>query len=145
MISMFKRFDTDLYEKLEQLKEQSAPPEEDDPEEEYDPELEKRIERLDRMFDRMNSFFDFADQGGTGRVKNAVTSQNAKNYVETMEKWQDNIRANNPNAINAPLFLTTIPAEVQDFSLPILPENWVQHCIFFLRAIRLFITEKRLQ
>lgn len=50
----------------------------------------------------IDSFFDFADQGGTGRVKNAVTSQNAKNYVETMEKWQDNIRANNPNAINAP-------------------------------------------
>ena len=61
MISMFKKFDTDLYEKLEQLKEQSAPPEEDKPEEEYDPELEKRIERLDRMFDRMNSFFDFAE------------------------------------------------------------------------------------
>ena len=61
MISMFKKFDTDLYEKLEQLKEQSAPPEEDESEVEYDPELEKRIERLDRMFDRMNSFFDFAE------------------------------------------------------------------------------------
>ncbi len=58
---MLKKFDTDLYAALEQLKEQSAPPKEDGPAEEYDPELEKRIERLDRLYDRINSFFDFAE------------------------------------------------------------------------------------
>ncbi len=50
----------------------------------------------------IDSYFDFGDQGGSGRVKSAVTSQNVKNYVESMAKWEGNITANNPDAINAP-------------------------------------------
>lgn len=50
----------------------------------------------------IDSYFDFADQGGTGNVKSAVIGQNAKVYVNSMQNWQDTIRANNPNAINAP-------------------------------------------
>lgn len=58
---MFKMFDNEFYSKLEELKEQSAPVQQEEEPEEYDPALERRIARLDRMFDRVNSFFDFAE------------------------------------------------------------------------------------
>lgn len=58
---MFTMFDNEFYEMLEELKDQSSPKKQDEPEDEYDPVLEKRIERLDRIFDRMNCFFDFAE------------------------------------------------------------------------------------
>ncbi len=50
----------------------------------------------------VDSYFNFADQGGTGRIKSAVVGQNASAYVSQVESWLDTIEENNPNAIDAP-------------------------------------------
>lgn len=50
----------------------------------------------------VDSFFDFEDQSGTGNVKVAVTSQNAKRYINSIQKTETSIKEVNPNGINAP-------------------------------------------
>ena len=50
----------------------------------------------------IDSFFNFDMQGSTGRVCTAVSDKNAKSYVNYLEMWQNDIRKNNPNAIDTP-------------------------------------------
>ena len=50
----------------------------------------------------VDSFFDFAAQGPSGRVNSAVRSQDAESYVNSLISYQDMIKKNNENAINAP-------------------------------------------
>lgn len=50
----------------------------------------------------VDSFFDFAEEGATGRVTTAVRSENAIEYVKAMASYQKKIKANNPDAINTP-------------------------------------------
>ena len=50
----------------------------------------------------VDSFFNFDMQGSTGRVCTAVSDKNAKSYVNYLEMWQNDIRKNNPNAIDTP-------------------------------------------
>lgn len=50
----------------------------------------------------IDSLFDFASEGSTGRVGGAVKRENAKSYVESIETWQKMITEANPNAINTP-------------------------------------------
>ncbi len=49
-----------------------------------------------------DSFFNFDMQGVNGTVTLDINQGNAKGFVEYLEKWQKTIRANNPNAIDAP-------------------------------------------
>ncbi len=50
----------------------------------------------------VDSFFDFDEQGSTGRVNMAIHRSDAKKYVEGITAWQERISAVNPNAINTP-------------------------------------------
>ncbi len=49
-----------------------------------------------------DSFFDFAAQGPSGRVCDAVRSEDAQGYVKSLVTYEDMIKKNNKNAINAP-------------------------------------------
>lgn len=70
----------------------------------------------------VDSFFNFDMQGATGRVNTALNKEDALGYVQSLEKWQNTIKANNPNAIDAPFisnhdtarsagFLTTLTSK----------------------------------
>ena len=50
----------------------------------------------------VDSFFNFDMQGSTGRVNTAVSDKNAKSYISYLEMWQNDIRKNNPDAIDTP-------------------------------------------
>lgn len=50
----------------------------------------------------VDSFFDFAEQGSSGRVVEAVRGENALSYVKSIASYQQLIEENNPDAINAP-------------------------------------------
>ena len=50
----------------------------------------------------VDSFFNFDMQGSTGRVNTAVSDKNAKSYINYLEMWQNDIRKNNPDAIDTP-------------------------------------------
>ncbi len=52
----------------------------------------------------IDSLFNFQGQGATGNINRAVSRKNALDYVQNLERWQELIRAKNPNAIDA-LFL----------------------------------------
>ena len=49
----------------------------------------------------LDSFFNFQAQGAKGRIVTRVNAQNAAGYVEFLESWQNQIDANNPDAIDA--------------------------------------------
>lgn len=50
----------------------------------------------------LDSFFNFDLQGTAGKVVSTVNTKNANDYVAFIENWQNTIKANNPNAIDAP-------------------------------------------
>ncbi len=50
----------------------------------------------------VDSFFDFAAQGPSGRVCDAVRSEDAQGYVKSLTTYEDMIKKNNENAINTP-------------------------------------------
>ena len=50
----------------------------------------------------VDSFFNFDMQGSTGRVNTAVSDKNAKSYISYLEMWQNDIKKNNPDAIDTP-------------------------------------------
>ncbi|MDD6488358.1 MAG: alpha-amylase family glycosyl hydrolase [Clostridia bacterium] len=50
----------------------------------------------------VDSFFNFDMQGATGRVNTSLNKEDALGYAQSLEKWQDTIKASNPNAIDAP-------------------------------------------
>ena len=50
----------------------------------------------------VDSFFDFAAQGPSGRVNDAVRSEDAQGYVKSLINYENMIKKNNENAINAP-------------------------------------------
>ncbi len=50
----------------------------------------------------VDSFFDFAEEGASGRVSTAIRSENAIDYVKAMAGYQKKIEENNPDAINTP-------------------------------------------
>lgn len=50
----------------------------------------------------MDSFFNFDMQGTSGRANTAVSTSNAQSFTEYLEKWQNSIREENPNAIDTP-------------------------------------------
>lgn len=49
-----------------------------------------------------DSFFNFDDQGASGKVYSAVKTSNAQKYVEYLQSWQETITGLNPAAIDAP-------------------------------------------
>ncbi len=49
----------------------------------------------------IDSFFNFSMQGATGKVNLYVNGKSAKSYVEYLENWQEQIKKNNPDAIDA--------------------------------------------
>lgn len=49
-----------------------------------------------------DSFFNFDMQGSSGRVVSAVNEKDALGFVEYLENWQNTIKANNKDAIDAP-------------------------------------------
>ena len=49
----------------------------------------------------VDSFFNFFVQGATGKVNLSVNKKDALGYVQYLEKWQGQIRGNNPDAIDA--------------------------------------------
>ena len=58
---------------------------------------------IERFYNsQIDSFFDFDEQGSTGRVARAIKSKNAKSYVEGIQAWQKRITDANKNAINTP-------------------------------------------
>lgn len=50
----------------------------------------------------VDSFFNFTVQGGTGRINKDVNTSDAQDFVNYLQKWQDQIRQNNPDAIDCP-------------------------------------------
>ena len=50
----------------------------------------------------VDSFFNFDMEGATGRVNSSVNGKDAKGFVQFLETWQNDIRGNNPNAIDTP-------------------------------------------
>ena len=50
----------------------------------------------------VDSFFNFDMEGATGRVNASVNGKDAKGFVQFLETWQNDIRGNNPNAIDTP-------------------------------------------
>ena len=50
----------------------------------------------------VDSFFNFDMEGATGRVNSSVNGKDAKGFVQYLETWQNDIRGNNPNAIDTP-------------------------------------------
>lgn len=49
----------------------------------------------------VDSFFNFFVQGATGKVNFTVNKKDALGYVQYLEKWQSQIKGNNPDAIDA--------------------------------------------
>lgn len=49
----------------------------------------------------VDSFFNFYVQGATGKINQSVGQKDAKSFVEYLESWQNEIRENNPDAIDA--------------------------------------------
>ncbi len=50
----------------------------------------------------LDSFFNFDMQGTSGRANTAVNTSNAQSFAEYLEKWQNSIREENPDAIDTP-------------------------------------------
>ena len=50
----------------------------------------------------LDSLFNFDMQGATGRVNSSVNGKDAWGFVQFLENWQNDIRGNNPNAIDTP-------------------------------------------
>ena len=50
----------------------------------------------------VDSFFDFAEEGSTGRVSTAVRDENALEYVKGIANYKKLIEEKNPDAINTP-------------------------------------------
>lgn len=50
----------------------------------------------------VDSFFDFAAQGPSGRVNDSVRSEDAQGYVKSLISYENMIKKNNKDAINAP-------------------------------------------
>ena len=50
----------------------------------------------------LDSLFNFDMQGATGRVNSSVNGKDAWGFVQFLENWQNDIRENNPNAIDTP-------------------------------------------
>ena len=50
----------------------------------------------------LDSLFNFDMQGATGRVNSSVNGKDAWGFVQFLENWQNDIRGNNPDAIDTP-------------------------------------------
>lgn len=63
----------------------------------------------------VDSFFDFDEQGPTGRVKKALTAESGRQYVRQVSIYEEDIRKNNANAINTPFISNHDTARSAEF------------------------------
>ena len=63
----------------------------------------------------LDSFFDFDEQGPTGRVKKALTAESAKQYVKQVSIYEEDLKNNNAAAINTPFISNHDTARSAEF------------------------------
>ena len=86
----------------------------------------------------VDSFFDFAEEGATGRVSTAVRSENAVEYVKSMASYQKKIKANNPDAINTPFISNHDTGRSAGFLMSD-TERRMAACLYILTAGNSFV------